>query len=202
MHRVSASASRSLPSQDLRRYSYKLSYPVDNDGKRASRATNACRCALPERPDDWSDKMWRKYLAMMARLPCKVCKTEPVVYAPPARSSVAPQGGSTTPSIMKLLSKGKKHYKERKKDSKSRDRDEADAQGVKKEEEEQQQQQQQQQQEKPHEGEGVAPPAEGLCSTPFCATNTPSSVVEATSAAAAVFPRRKKGAAPWDEEGE
>lgn len=199
MHRVSASASRSLPSQDLRRYSYKLSYPADNNGKAPP---SVCRCTLPERPDEWSEKMWRKYLAAMARLPCKLCKTEPVVYAPPTRSSLPAQGSTT--SIMRLLSKGKKHYKERKKDSKPQDGDEAGARGMEKgeekeEEEEQQHQDQQDQREKQliH-GEGEAPPAEGLCTTPFCATNTPSSVADATSAAA-VFPRRKKGAAPWDE---
>lgn len=186
MDRVSASASRSLPSQDLRRYSYKLSYTGGQDGKQAP--PNPCRCALPERPDNWSDAMWRKYLAAMARLPCKLCKTEPVAYPLPTRSSV-PQGSTT--SIMRLLSKGKKHYKENKKE---------------------------QQQQTPHDGESDAT-AEALCSTPFCATNTPSSsvaeattaapfcatntpssAVEAISAAAVVFPRRKKGAAPWEEE--
>ncbi|CAN0481615.1 unnamed protein product, partial [Scytosiphon promiscuus] len=67
MHRVSASASRSLPNQDLRRYSYKLSYP--DEGQKEPRETKkkVCLCALPERPDNWTDNAWRKYLTMMVR---------------------------------------------------------------------------------------------------------------------------------------
>eukprot|EP00903_Cladosiphon_okamuranus_P006075 g5988.t1 len=203
MHRVSASASRSLPRQDLRRYSYKLSYPADNDGKEVVQA-GRCRCPLPERPDEWSDQMWRKYLAAMALLPCKLCKTKPTpadYNSPPAVRSSVPQGGSTT-SLTWLLSKGKKHYKDRKKDSKNRGNEEADAQQIAKQQQQQQQQQEEEEEEeeKQHDGKGGAPPAEGLCATPFCATTTPSSVAEATSAAAAVFPRRKKGAVPWEEE--
>ncbi|CAM9293962.1 unnamed protein product, partial [Ectocarpus fasciculatus] len=72
MHRVSASASRSLPRDDLRRYSYNLSYPDQEPRGVGQRALpNVCRCPLPERPDAWSDVTWRKFLTAMARLPCK-----------------------------------------------------------------------------------------------------------------------------------
>lgn len=68
MQKVSASASRKLPSEDLRRYSYKLKSPSE-DG----RLPAFCRCELPARPDNWPNKAWRKYLTTMARLPCKPC---------------------------------------------------------------------------------------------------------------------------------
>ncbi|CAM9777311.1 unnamed protein product [Ectocarpus sp. 6 AP-2014] len=72
MHRISTSASRSLPRDDLRRYSYKLSYP-DEERQGVGRRVlpDVCRCPLPERPDAWSDITWRKFLTAMARLPCK-----------------------------------------------------------------------------------------------------------------------------------
>ncbi|CAN0543920.1 unnamed protein product, partial [Ectocarpus sp. 8 AP-2014] len=72
MHRVSASASRSLPRDDLRRYSYKLSYHDEERRGVGQRVLpDVCRCSLPERPDAWSDVTWRKFLTAMARLPCK-----------------------------------------------------------------------------------------------------------------------------------
>lgn len=71
MQRVSASASRSLPSEDPRRYSYRLESPSE-DGNHHIPPTS-CNCPLPARPDNWSDLAWRKYLKIMARLPCKPC---------------------------------------------------------------------------------------------------------------------------------
>ncbi|CAM9535201.1 unnamed protein product [Ectocarpus sp. 4 AP-2014] len=72
MHRISASASRSLPRDDLRRFSYKLSYPDEERRGVGQRVLpDVCRCPLPERPDAWSDVTWRKFLTAMARLPCK-----------------------------------------------------------------------------------------------------------------------------------
>lgn len=184
MNRISAAASRSLPSDDLRRYSYKLSYRTEQDGKQVS---NVCRCKLPERPDAWSDTAWRKYRTAMARLPCKVCNTEPVVHAPPAlRSSLPQQQGSTTSSIMKLLSKGKKHYRSTSKHENGEEAEGRDAL-------------EQQQQEGEQEAESSGAADDLVSAAPFCAT-APSSAVEATDAAA-VFPGKKKAAAPWDEEG-
>lgn len=195
MHRVSASASRSLPRDDLRRYSYSynLSYPDEERRGVGQRALpNVCRCPLPERPDAWSDVTWRKFLTAMARLPCKVCKTEALIPALPTRSSL-PKGSNTTSSIMRLLSKGKKHYqKEPKIQNPPAPSEEEEAEAhhrVPPQEHEQQ--------ESPFcstapSSGGAAAAAEGTAST------SPSA-----AAAAAVFPRTKKGgAAPWEDEEE
>ena len=61
MQRVSASASRSLPIEDPRRYSYRL----DDSPREQLKPPMSCSCPLPARPDNWSDLTWRKYLTAM-----------------------------------------------------------------------------------------------------------------------------------------
>jgi len=96
---------------------------------------------------------------------------------------------------MKLLSKGKKHYRSSGKQENGEEAEGRDAL-------EQQQQRQQGGQQADSSGAVDAP----VSAAPFCATApssaiaAPSSAVEVASAAA-VFPRKKKAAAPWDEGG-
>lgn len=188
MHRISESASRSLPRDDLRRYSYKLSYPDEERRGVGQRVLpDVCRCPLPERPDAWSDVTWRKFLTAMARLPCKVCKTEALIPALPTRSSL-PRGSTTTSSIMRLLSKGKKHYHKEPKIQNPPARSEEEAEAHHRVPQEQEQQ-----------GSPFCStaPSSGAAAAEGAASTTPSAAV------AAVFPRRERGgAAPWEDEEE
>lgn len=82
MDRVSASASRSNSSNNgYASSSNNINTNDDNrwysaSSRHSSYEPNApicCSCQPPERPDNWTDSMWRRYLASMARLPCRPC---------------------------------------------------------------------------------------------------------------------------------